>query len=44
VLLGVEDLVAVDAGDAVLIARRSRSEQVREMVAELKRRKLHNYL
>jgi mannose-1-phosphate guanylyltransferase/mannose-6-phosphate isomerase len=44
VLLGVEDLVAVDTGDTILIARRSRSEQVRKVVEELKRRGLRDYL
>ncbi len=44
VLVSVEDLIAVDAGDAILIARRSRSEQVRKVVDELKRRKLEGYL
>jgi mannose-1-phosphate guanylyltransferase/mannose-6-phosphate isomerase len=44
VLVGVEDLIAVDAGDAILVARRSRAEQVRKVVDELKRRKLKAYL
>ncbi|MGA2409161.1 MAG: sugar phosphate nucleotidyltransferase [Candidatus Binataceae bacterium] len=44
VLLGVDDLVAVDAGDVVLIARRSRSQEIRGVIDELKRRGLSRYL
>ncbi|HTY56355.1 MAG TPA: sugar phosphate nucleotidyltransferase [Candidatus Binataceae bacterium] len=44
VLLGVEDLVVVDDGDALLVARRSRSQEVRRVIDELERRKLHRYL
>jgi mannose-1-phosphate guanylyltransferase/mannose-6-phosphate isomerase len=44
VLLGVSDLVAVDTGDVILIARRSQSQDVRRVVAELQRRGLTRYL
>jgi mannose-1-phosphate guanylyltransferase len=44
VLIGVSDLVAVDAGDAILIARRSRSQEVRAAIEELRRRGLDRYL
>lgn len=44
VLMGVEDLVAVDAGDAILIARRSRSQDLRRVTEELKRRGMNRYL
>jgi mannose-1-phosphate guanylyltransferase len=44
VLIGVSDLVAVDAGDAILIARRSRSQEVRAAIDELRRRRLERYL
>lgn len=44
VLLGVSDLVAVDTGDAILIARRSESQEVRRVPAELARRGLARYL
>jgi mannose-1-phosphate guanylyltransferase len=37
-LIGVDDLVVVDAGDAVLVCRRDRAQDVRKIVAELKRR------
>jgi mannose-1-phosphate guanylyltransferase len=44
VLLGVSDLVVVDSGDAILIARRSRSQDVRRVIDELERRRLARYL
>jgi mannose-1-phosphate guanylyltransferase len=37
-LIGVEDIVVVDAGDAILVCRRDRAQDVRKIVAELKRR------
>jgi mannose-1-phosphate guanylyltransferase len=37
-LVGVEDLIVVDAGDAILVCRKGRSQKVREVVAELARR------
>jgi mannose-1-phosphate guanylyltransferase len=43
-LLGVNDLVVVDSGDAILIARRSRSQDVRRVIDELERRRLTRYL
>jgi mannose-1-phosphate guanylyltransferase len=36
-LVGVKDLVVVDAGDALLICHRDRSQQVREVVERLKK-------
>lgn len=44
VLLGVEDLVAIDTEDALLIAHRSRSQDVGKALEELKRRGLHDFL
>jgi mannose-1-phosphate guanylyltransferase/mannose-6-phosphate isomerase len=35
-LIGVEDLVVVDTEDALLVARRDRVQQVKELVAQLK--------
>jgi mannose-1-phosphate guanylyltransferase len=43
-LLGVNDLIVVDSGDAILIARRSRSQDVRRVIDELERRRLTRYL
>lgn len=37
-LIGVENVVVVDAGDAILVCRRDRTQDVRKIVAELKRR------
>jgi mannose-1-phosphate guanylyltransferase len=44
VLLGVNDLVVVDSGDAILITQRSRSQDVRRVIEELERRRLRRYL
>jgi mannose-1-phosphate guanylyltransferase len=44
VLLGVRDLVAVDTGDAILIAGRQSSQELRRVVDELARRGLQRYL
>jgi mannose-1-phosphate guanylyltransferase len=44
VLLGVKDLVAVDTGDALLIAGRKSSQNLRQVVDELARRRLDKYL
>ena len=44
VLVGVSDLVAIDTGDAILIARRSQSQEVRRVPEELARRGLSRYL
>src|SRR5688572_11395610 len=37
-LVGVDNIVAVDAGDALLVCHRDRVQDVRKIVAELKRR------
>jgi mannose-1-phosphate guanylyltransferase len=44
VLLGVEDLVVVDTPDALLIANRARTQDVKRVVKELRRRRLTGYL
>lgn len=44
VLLGVNDVVAVDAHDAILIAKRSRSQDLPRVIEELRRRGLERYL
>jgi mannose-1-phosphate guanylyltransferase len=43
-LLGVEDLVVIDTPDALLVARKDRSQDVRLVVDELRRRGLARYL
>ena len=44
VLLGVSDLVAVDTGDAILIAGSQSSQDLRRVVDELARRRLDRCL
>jgi mannose-1-phosphate guanylyltransferase len=43
-LVGVDDLIVVDAPDALLICRRDRAQDVRRVVDELERRGLDAYL
>lgn len=43
-VLGVDDLVVVDAPDAVLVCAKDRAQDVRLVVAELRRRHLERYL
>jgi mannose-1-phosphate guanylyltransferase len=44
VLFGVRDLIVVDTGDAILIAHRAMSQQMRRVTDELERRGLRRYL
>jgi mannose-1-phosphate guanylyltransferase len=44
VLFGAHDIVAIDTDDAVLVAHRSRSQDLRRVSEELSRRGLHKYL
>jgi len=44
VLLGVKDLIAIDTDDALLIAHRERTQEVRRVIEELKQRGLAAYL
>ena len=44
VLLGVKDIIAIETPDAILIANRSQSQDVRRVIEELERRKLKRYL
>jgi mannose-1-phosphate guanylyltransferase len=37
-VVGIDDVVVVDAGDAVLVCRRDRAQDVRQAVEELSRR------
>jgi len=43
-VIGVEDLIIVDTGDAVLICRRDRAEDVKKMVNLLKEKGRQEYL
>ncbi len=44
VLFGVRDLIVVDTGDAILVANREQSPQLRRVTEELARRGLRRYL
>jgi mannose-1-phosphate guanylyltransferase len=44
VLLGVEDLIVVDTPDALLVANRARTQEVKRIIAELRRRRLTGYI
>lgn len=44
VLFGVDDIVAIDTDDAVLVAHRSRSHELRRVSEELARRGRHKHL
>lgn len=43
-LVGVKDMVIVDAGDVFLVCPKSETESIRELVAELDRRSMTEYL
>jgi mannose-1-phosphate guanylyltransferase len=43
-LVGVKNLVVVDTGDALLVCRRNRSQDVKELVEQLKKNGLDEYL
>ena len=43
-VIGAENLVVVDAGDAVLVVPRDRVQEVRKAVAELEKRGLKRVL
>ncbi|HYV45191.1 MAG TPA: mannose-1-phosphate guanylyltransferase [Myxococcaceae bacterium] len=43
-VVGMKDVVVVDAGDAVLVVPKARSQDVRQVVEALKQRKLSRYL
>jgi mannose-1-phosphate guanylyltransferase len=43
-LYGAEDIVVVDTDDALLIVNRNRARNIKEVIEELKRRGLHDYL
>jgi mannose-1-phosphate guanylyltransferase len=44
VLLGVEDLIVVDTPDALLVANRARTQDVKGVIKELRRRRLTSYI
>jgi mannose-1-phosphate guanylyltransferase len=44
VTVGVEDLILVDSGDALLVCRRDKAQQVRQVIENLKKSHRENYL
>lgn len=42
--VGLENMIIVDAGDVLLVCRRDRAQEVKQIVDELKRRGAHEYL
>ncbi len=44
VLLGLEDVIVVDTPDALLVANRERTQEVKRVIAELRRRRLTQYI
>ena len=43
-VLGLEDIVVVREGDAVLVSKRSRSEEVRHVVERLRQERMNDYI
>ena len=43
-LVGVKDLIVVDTADALLVCHKDHTESIRELVIELKARRMHQYL
>jgi len=44
VTIGVEDLIVIDSGDALLVCRRDRAQQVRQVIDDLKKTHREDYL
>lgn len=44
VLQGLEQFIVIDTNDVLLVCERSREQQIKEYVAEVKRNKGENYL
>ncbi len=44
VTIGVEDLIIIDSGDALLVCRRDQAQQVRQVIEHLKRSQKEEYL
>jgi mannose-1-phosphate guanylyltransferase len=43
-VVGMDDIIAVDAGDAILVCPKSRAQEVRKAVEELEKRKLGKFV
>jgi mannose-1-phosphate guanylyltransferase len=44
VTIGVDDLIVIDSGDALLVCRRDQAQQVRQVIANLKKAHREDYL
>jgi mannose-1-phosphate guanylyltransferase len=44
VTIGVDDLIVIDSGDALLVCHRDQAQQVRQVIANLKKSQRENYL
>jgi len=44
VTIGVDDLIVIDSGDALLVCRRDQAQQVRQVIANLKKSQREDYL
>jgi len=44
VTIGVDDLIVIDSGDAILVCHRDQAQQVRQVIANLKKSQRENYL
>lgn len=44
ITIGVEDLIIVDSGDALLVCRRDQAQQVRQVITKLKNIHQEEYL
>ncbi len=43
-VVGLDDVIVVQEGDTILVCKRDRAEQIKEVVGEINRRKLDQYL
>ena len=44
VTIGVDDLIVIDSGDALLVCRRDQAQQVRQVIDNLKKTQREDYL
>jgi mannose-1-phosphate guanylyltransferase len=44
VTIGVDDLIVIDSGDALLVCHRDQAQQVRQVIANLKESQREDYL
>ena len=44
ILQGLEDYIVIDTGDALLICKKDKEQEIKEMTADIKRKELDEYL